>query len=301
MSQPRIAFFGLGTMGSGMARQLLRKGFPLRVYNRNPERSKAFAVEGARWTQSPAEAAEGADVVISMVADDAASRSVWLGANGALAGAPHGTLCIDCSTLSVGWVQEISGIAAEHGCEFLDAPVTGSKAQAANGELNFLVGGSEAAFQRAQPILAAMGKSATRMGAAGSGALLKLINNFICGVQIAALAEGLAMIESSGLDPAKSMEVIANGAPGSPLVKAVWARMTAPDYTPNFLLKLMAKDLRYAMDEGGKRSIELKTAAAALERFERGIAAGHGEKDIAAVVEPLRAVIAEKLKSNLPL
>src|SRR5207245_2734030 len=117
---------------------------------------------------------------------------------------------------------------------------------------------------------------------------LKLINNFVCGVQVAALAEAMAMIERAGLDRAKALEIIANGAPGSPLVKAVSTRMTTPDFTPNFLLRLMAKDLSYAIEEGGKLSVELGTAAAALETFQNGIAAGHGEKDIAAVVEQFR-------------
>jgi 3-hydroxyisobutyrate dehydrogenase len=107
-------------------------------------------------------------------------------------------------------------------------------------------------------------------------------------VQIASLAEALAMIERSGLDRAKALEILTNGAPGSPLVKAVSGRMTAPAAAPNFLLRLMAKDLGYAIQEGGKLSVELKTAAAALEQFQRAVAAGHGEKDIAAVVEPLR-------------
>ena len=134
-----------------------------------------------------------------------------------------------------------------------------------------------------------MSRTILPLGPVGSGALLKLINNFVCGVQIAALAEAMAMIERSGLDRAKALEVLTNGAPGSPLFKAVSARMTAPDYTPNFLLRLMAKDLGYAINEGGKLSMELITATAALEEFKRGIAAGHGDKDIAALVELFRS------------
>ncbi len=276
-------------MGSGMARQLLRKGFPLTVYNRNPDKSKPFAAEGASVASSPCEAAVHANVIISMVADDNASRDLWLGRNGALATVAPGTVCIECSTVTAAWVQELAAAVESRGCEFLDAPVTGSKMQAANGELNFLVGGSPVTLEKVSPVLAAMGKSILPLGPVGSGALLKLINNFVCGVQIAALAEAMAMIERSGLDRAKALEVIANGAPGSPLVKAVATRMTTPDYTPNFLLRLMAKDLTYAIREGEKLSVELLTALAALTEFERGIAAGHGEKDIAALVELFRA------------
>jgi 3-hydroxyisobutyrate dehydrogenase len=288
MSQPRIAFLGLGIMGGGMARNLLTKGFPLAVFNRNAEKSKPFADGGARIANSPREAAENADVIISMVADDKAARSLWLGQTGALAGAKAGTICIECSTVTVGWIHELAAAAQKQKCELLDAPVTGSKNQAASGELNFLVGGDSATLEKMRPVFAVMGKNVSLLGPTGSGALVKLINNFVCGVQIASLAEALAMIERSGLDRAKALEVLTGGAPGSPLFKAVAARMTAPDFTPNFLLRLMAKDLGYAIAEGKKVSVELGTAAAALDSFQKSIAAGHGEKDIAAVVEKFR-------------
>jgi 3-hydroxyisobutyrate dehydrogenase len=275
-------------MGGGMARRLLANGFQLTVFNRNVERSKSFAAEGAKVANSPREAAAQANFIISMVADDNAARSLWTGDNGALAAAKPGTVCIECSTVSVNWVRELAAIAAKKQCEFLDAPVTGSKNQAASGELNFLVGGDSATLEKARPVFAAMGKNVSLIGPTGSGALIKLINNFVCGVQIAALAEALAMIERSGLDRAKALEVLTNGAPGSPLVKVVSARMTTPDFTPNFLLRLMAKDIGYAIQEGRKLSVELVTARAALEEFQKAIAAGHGEKDIAAVVEPFR-------------
>lgn len=289
MSQPRIAFLGLGIMGGGMARRLLTSGFPLTVFNRNAEKSKPFAAAGAQVAGSPREAAAQADFIISMVADDTASRSLWLGEHGALAAARSGAVCIECSTVTVNWVRELAAAAAQKKCEFLDAPVTGSKTQAASGELSFIVGGEAATLDKARPVLAAMSKAIIHLGPTGSGALLKLINNFVCGVQIAALAEAMAMIERSGLDRAKALEILTNGAPGSPLVKAVSTRMTTPDFTPNFMLRLMAKDLGYAILEGGKLSVELTTAAAALEAFQRAIAAGHGEQDIAAVVAPLRA------------
>src|SRR6202142_327834 len=288
MSKPRIAFLGLGIMGGGMARNLLTKGFPLTVFNRNAEKSKPFANEGAHVASSPRAAAERAEIIVSMVADDIAARSLWLGENGALAGAKPGTICIECSTVTVNWVRELAAAAAQKKCEFLDAPVTGSKSHAAAGELNFLVGGDSATLEKARPVLAAMGKTITHLGPTGSGAMIKLINNFVCGVQVASLAEALAMIERSGLDRAKALEILTHGAPGSPLVRTVAGRMTAPDFTPNFMLRLMAKDIGYAIQEGGKLSVELVTAKAALEDFQKAIAAGLGEKDIAAIVEPFR-------------
>ena len=288
MNKPRIAFLGLGIMGGGMARNLLAKGFPLTVFNRNAEKSKPFENEGAHVAGSPREAAERAEIIVSMVADDIAARSLWLGENGALAGAKPGTICIECSTVTVNWVCELAAAAEQKKCEFLDSPVTGSKNQAAGGELNFLVGGDSATLEKARPVLSAMGKTISHLGPTGSGAMIKLINNFVCGVQVAALAEALMMIERSGLDRAKALEILTQGAPGSPIFRTVAARMIAPDFTPNFMLRLMTKDIGYAIQEGGKLSIELVTAKAALEDFQKAIIAGLGDKDIAAIVEPFR-------------
>lgn len=289
MSTPHIAFLGLGIMGGGMARRLLGAGIPLTVFNRNRAKADALAAAGARVAATPREAAAGAEVVLCMVADDVASRAMWLGVDGALAGAPQGAVVVDCSTLTVGWVQELARAAEVCGCEFVDAPVTGSKGAAAAGELNFLVGGSPAVLEKIRPVLLPMSKSITHLGPTGSGALVKLINNFVCGVQVAALAEALAWIEQSGLDRTKALGVLLDGAPGSPLVKVVAARMTAGDYSPNFLLKLMAKDLGYAAKESVARGRPLATAATALEIFQQAIDAGYGEKDMAAVVEALRS------------
>jgi len=288
MSAPRIAFLGLGIMGSGMARRVLDAGFPLCVFNRNPAKAEPLASAGAMVAASPREAAAQAEIIVSMLADDPAARTVWLGKDGALAGAPPGSLCIESSTATVGWVRELSATAAAKGCDFLDAPVTGSRVQAAGGELRFLVGGTAAALERARPVLSAMGKTLTHLGPVGSGALVKLINNFVCGVQVAALAEAVAMIERSGLDRAGALEVLTQGAPGSPLVKTIAGRMTAADFTPNFHLRLMAKDLSYAIQEGRSLSVELATASAALGDFQGAIAAGLGDKDMSAIAEAFR-------------
>jgi 3-hydroxyisobutyrate dehydrogenase len=285
---PHITFLGLGIMGNGMARRLLGAGFAVTVHNRDRAKAEAIAAAGAKVAATPREAAAGADFVFSMVADDVASRGIWLGENGALAGATPTAILVECSTLTVAWVHDLARAAEERGFQFVDAPVTGSKAAAAAGELNFLVGGSPAALDKIRPALAAMSRTITHLGPTGSGALIKLINNFVCGVQVAAIAEAVAWIEQSGLDRAKALSVLLDGAPGSPLVKTVTGRMIAGDFTPNFLLKLMAKDLGYAVQESAARGRPISTAPAAIEIFQRAIAAGHGDKDMSAVVEPLR-------------
>ena len=275
-------------MGSGMAGRLLSANFPLAVYNRNPEKAAPFASAGAFVAGSPREAAARADIVISMVADDAASRSVWLGEHGVLAGVSPGTVLIESSTLTVGWVSELAAAAAQRGCELLDAPVTGTKPHAASGELLFLVGGSADALAKARPALAVLSRDIVHLGPTGSGALLKLINNFVCGVQAASLAEALSLISRSSLDRETAVSVLINGAPGSPLVKTISGRAAAGDSTVNFSLRLMAKDLSYAAGEGERRGATLRTALSALEVFKQAIANGHGDKDLSAIIESLQ-------------
>jgi len=290
MTQPRVAFLGLGTMGSGMARRLLGAGFPLNVYNRSTERAAPFSKEGATVAATPREAAAHAGFIISMVADDNASRGLWLGPDGALAAAAPGTVLIESSTLTVGWVRALAADAAGRGCEFLDAPVTGSRPQAAAGELTFLAGGSPAVLEKARPVLEPMSRAIVHLGPTGSGSLLKLINNFLCGVQAASLAEAIAVVERGGLDLAAALGILTGGAPGSPLIKTLSARMSASDYTPaNFLLRLMTKDLTYAASETASLGLEPVTATAALKVFQQAIAHGDGDRDLSTVVEQFRS------------
>ena len=283
-----VAVLGLGTMGSGMARRLLGAGFPLKVYNRTVSRAEALASEGARLAFTPREAAQDSEVVISMLADDDAARSAWLGDEGALAGAAPGSVAIECSTVSLRWATELSAAARLRGCRFLDAPVTGSKPQAESGELLFLVGGEAAVLDSVRAVLAPMSRGVLHLGPAGSGVLMKLINNFVCGVQAASLAEAFAVIESCGLDRQQALDVLSNGAPGSPLLRTLRGRMEQRDYRPNFSARLMSKDLTYAIEEARRLGITLQTARAALDIFRAACDRGHGEQDISAIVEPLR-------------
>jgi 3-hydroxyisobutyrate dehydrogenase len=287
-SKPRVSLFGLGIMGSGMAHRLLGAGLPLSVFNRTSERTLPFAAKGARVAATAAEAAADADILISMLADDVASREVWTGAHGALAGARSGAVLIESSTLSLSWVKELAAAASNRGCELLDAPVTGSKANAAAGELTFLVGGNAAALEKARPAFVAMGRAVMHVGPTGSGALLKLINNFLCGVQAVSLGEALALIERSGLDRSKSIEFLKNAAPGSPIVRTLADRMMGEQFEPNFKLRLLAKDLAYAEAEAGNVSLDLCTATAAIAILKKAIAQGLGEQDMAAVVKASR-------------
>ena len=280
----KVGLLGLGTMGGGMAAVLLKAGFPLTVYNRSPERAAPFAAQGAHLATTPREAAECSDVVIAMVADDRASRDTWTGVKGALAGAPRGATLIECSTISPSWARELAALTVRQECGFLDAPVTGSKAQASSGALRFLVGGDAQTIQRAEPVLRALGNEIIPFGPAGSGALMKLINNMVCGVQIASLSEALALIESGGLNATEALRVLTSGAPGSPLVRGVATRMTEGDPAVNFTVRLMQKDLSYALTEGDSHHVALNTVHAALSAFQHATDNGLGERDIWSVL-----------------
>ena len=284
----KVAILGLGTMGSGMAANLLKAGFTLTVYNRTSAKAQPLVNAGARLASSPADAAKGASIVLAMLADDAASRNVWLGADGALAAADLGAILIESSTVSPAWIAELAAAAAQRGLQFLDAPVTGSRMQAESGQLSFLVGGNEAALAAVVPVLQAMSKEVLHLGPVGSGAKLKLINNFLCGVQIASLAEGLAWIERSGLDREQALEFLKSAAPGSPVFASLSARMVSQIYAVNFHLKLMAKDLLYAQNEAARCDLELTTAQAARKLFDDAVTKGFGEEDMASVIQPLR-------------
>src|SRR5258705_9277890 len=297
MSKPRVAILGVGIMGGGMASQLLSAGFPFIIYNRNRERAQPRVEAGAALASSRREAAARSEIPLSMVADDAASRGVWLGANGALAGVAPGALLGECSTLTVLWIKELAAAAVAQGCDFLDAPVTGSKSHAAAGDLLFLVGGLEKALAAAMPVFSVLGRDTIHLGSTGSGAVMKLINNFMAGVQAASLAEATAFIHAGGLDLDKALQILTTGAPGSPMIKLMTTRANSGDFTPNFLLRLMVKDLAYASEEGARHGVNLQTAKAAHAVFQNAVTAGYGEQDLSAVIESLSPKTAKNRRS----
>ena len=282
----KIAFLGLGIMGTGMALRLVRAGFDVTVYNRNPARTVPLSQAGAKVATQPHEAVVDADLVISMLSDDAAARAVWADA---LTHVKPGVIAVESSTVSLAWVKDWAARVTARAGFALDAPVTGSKAAAENGELVFLVGGDAAALDTARPAFDAMGKGVTHLGATGAGATLKLINNFMNGVQLAALAEALTMVDRAGLDRDQAFDILANGSPGSPFIKLIGGRMTAGDDTVHFMLKLMGKDLTYARAEGEALGIDMTTAAAALAQVRAGIDKGFGAGDISGLFKAMQA------------
>ncbi|HUK05679.1 MAG TPA: NAD(P)-dependent oxidoreductase [Burkholderiales bacterium] len=240
-----IAFVGLGAMGSRMAMNLLAAGHSLRVFNRSRDKSKPFAEKGVAVCDSPAAAAKGAEFVCSIVSDDVATREVMLGASGVIGAAAPGTIVLDSSTNTPAMAREVAKAAAARGVHYLDAPVSGSLAQAQGKELVILVGGDKAAFDRALPVLSAMGRMVRRIGGPGAGATLKLINNMMSASLTAAIAEAAQMAEAADLDRDAALEVLGEGAAGSRLMKTKLPKMFKRDFSPQFQLELMDKDLRY--------------------------------------------------------
>jgi 3-hydroxyisobutyrate dehydrogenase len=286
-----VTLLGLGIMGSGMAQNLLKAGFPLTVYNRTRAKADALSAQGARVADTPKDAVCDAQVIISMVGDDTASQAMWLGEDGALAGAEPGAVLIECSTLSIAWVRELAALAAARGLEFLDSPVSGSKDAAEAGELKLMVGGDAAALERARPALDAISQRISHFGPTGAGAVIKLVNNMMGAVQTVALAEGLLLAERAGLDMEQVVELLTNGAPGSPVVKGKIGRMVAHDYgNTEFALKWMHKDATYALRVAEELGTPMPTLAAARELYQTAIGLGYGDNDFAAIYEAVRQI-----------
>ena len=278
-----IAFLGLGAMGSRMAANLQSAGYALRVYNRDRAKSRPFAEKGAQACDTPAAAVQGASYVVSMVADDVATRAVMLGADGAVAAATAGTILIDSSTNTPAMAREVAQAAAARRLQYLDAPVSGSLAQAQGKELVFMVGGDPVAFERARPVLSAMGRMAKHMGAAGSGATVKLINNMLSGAATAATAEAVMIAEAAGLDRAATLEVLGEGAAGSRLMKTRMPKMFSRDFAPQFQLQLMEKDLRYFQLLAQELDRPVPFAALVRSQFQAARRADLGKLDSSAL------------------
>lgn len=287
----RIAFLGLGRMGSGMASSLRRAGHDLTVWNRTPDRAAALVASGARGALSPAEAVDDAEAVFVMVADDDASEAVWLSPDGVLAGRPRpGALAIECSTLSHAWVGELASAVRGAGLRYLDAPVTGLPDAAAAGRLTLLVGAEPDDLARARPLFDAVAEQVLHFGPVGCGTAYKLIVNLIGAVQIAGVAEGLAMAERAGLDLDQVVTALASGQAASPQVVRNSRRMVTGDHAENVLFSpvLRRKDTDYALRLAAEIGIAAPFGQVAITGLDELIASGRGEANESAVIEVAR-------------
>jgi 3-hydroxyisobutyrate dehydrogenase len=281
-----IAVLGLGIMGGGIARNLLRKGFPVVVWNRNPERVAPLREAGARVAESPAAAAARADVVIDVVSDNAASRETWTGPRGELPAMRPGATAVECATLSTAWIRELSRVARSRGIGFLDAPMTGSKTAAEAGTLTLFVGAEASALEGVRPVLDAFSARIHHFGPPGAGMTYKLINNLMLTVQTLAAAEGLALAEKAGLDLALVSRALLDGASASPIVKAKLPVILERHFADTqFALRWMLKDLRYALELARELGVDTPAARMAEEMLAKADAQGWGGQDYAVVAQ----------------
>jgi len=278
-----VAFIGLGAMGSRMAMNLHAAGHSLKVFNRSMEKTKQFSDKGIEVCASPAAAAKGAEFVCSIVSDDVATREVMLGANGIVGAAASGAIVLDSSTNTPAMSREVAKAAAAKGVAYLDAPVSGSLAQAQARELVILVGGDKAAFDKAQPVLLAMGRMVRRIGDSGAGATLKLINNMLSASLTAAIAEAAQAAEAANLDRDATMEVLAEGAAGSRLMKTKLPKIFKRDFSAQFQLELMEKDLRYFLALAQELDRPAPIASLVRSQYQAAKRAQFGKLDSCAV------------------
>ena len=282
----KVAVMGLGIMGGGIARNLMRKGFATTVWNRSAERAEAFRALGAEVAESPAAAAKGADVVIDVVTDVAASCGVWTGERGALAAMAPGSTAVECATLSVKWIRELHSLAAGRRVAFIDCPVTGSKEGAEQGTLTLLTGAEVKELEKVRPILEAISQRIFHFGPPGAGTAYKLINNMMLAAQTLAAGEGIAFAEACGLELSRAAEAIQAGATASPIVKAKLPAVLARRYgDTQFALRWMLKDLRYGLEYAAERGLRLPAAERVCELFAQADARGWGGQDYAAVAD----------------
>jgi 3-hydroxyisobutyrate dehydrogenase-like beta-hydroxyacid dehydrogenase len=296
MSAP-VAFLGLGIMGSRMAANLVRGGFELTVWNRTRATAEQFAAEHrAQLADTPAEAAAGVDVVITMVVDGPQVESLLLDRqDGAAGGAKAGTLFIDCSTIGPAYAQSIGAALADRALKFVDAPVTGSSPRAQDGTLTIMAGGDPEDFKRAEPLLQAMGKLIVHAGPVGHGQVVKVINNAVAAVNAATLGQALLVGARSGVDLDALTQVMGAGSGGSAMLELKAGPMRQHDYTTLFKLDHMLKDVRLCLEQGEAAGAPFPFAALTREILSTSAGMGFGEADFAALIEALQAAAGTRL------
>ncbi|MGH2914206.1 MAG: NAD(P)-dependent oxidoreductase [Solirubrobacteraceae bacterium] len=292
----RVAFLGLGIMGSRMAANIAAAGFELTVWNRTESTAQAFCSDhDARLGATPGHAAADAEIVITMVVDGPQVEEVLLGHEGAATTASPGTLFIDCSTIGPAAAHRIADGLRRHDCTLLDAPVTGSSPKAADGTLTIMVGGEDQDFARARPVLEAMGELIVHAGPQGHGQMVKLLNNAVAATNAAVLAQALVVGARAGLDLDALVAVVGAGAGGSAMLDLKAAPMRSHDYTTLFKTAHMLKDVRLCLEEGQALGVPFPAAAQTRELLTAAVGLGHGDDDFAAIIEPVQSAAGTRL------
>jgi len=280
-----VAFLGLGLMGEPMSRNLLRARFPLRVWNRTVARAEDLAREGAIVATTPAEAARAADFCVTMVADPQALDAVLDGPEGVLAGLRPGIVLINMGTQAIAQIEGIAERCKEIGAHFVDAPVTGSRSGAVEATLTILAGAEPEALELSRPVLEKLGKTILHVGRPGDGTRAKLVLNLIQSGMLQAWSEGLALGKRMGLSPTLTLQVLENSAGNSGLFRYKGPFLLKRDFSTNFSLKLMDKDIKLALEEAERLGADLPASQLVSDAFSAAMEAGLGDEDFVAIAK----------------
>jgi 3-hydroxyisobutyrate dehydrogenase-like beta-hydroxyacid dehydrogenase len=292
----RIGFLGLGIMGSRMAANVARAGFPLTVWTHTPGKAEQWAAgHDAQVADTPAQAARQSDIVVSMVVDGAQVASVLTGPDGVIEAARPDLLCVDMSTIAPPDTRRIGAELQAAGVRMLDAPVTGSSPRAEDGSLTIMVGGAGEDFVRARPLLETMGTLIAHVGELGQGERLKLINNALGAANAAAVAEALLLADAAGIDLDAFVEIVSAGSGASTQLALKSAAMRAHDYSPLFKTAHMLKDVRLCLEEAQAAGVPFPAAAHARDLLTAAMARGHAEQDYASLIESAEGLAGRRL------
>lgn len=294
----KISYLGLGIMGQGMAANLLKAGYPVTVWNRTPARCEPLVAQGATPAKSPAAAVAGADVVMYCVSDDAAVEALVFGEGGVLAGVRAGQIVIDLTTVHPDTTRKEAAAYAEKGIRFLEAPVFGSKNEAANGGLWIVVGGDRDLFEQMKPILEVLSETTHYMGGTAMGSSMKLVGNLVVASQLEALGEAMTLATKAGLNPEDVLGVLHVTDFKSPIFDGVGQMLINRDFTTHFSLKLMLKDANLIARFAQDLNVPLPASAATREVIKAAINKGWGGENASAFIKQLEELAGVQVKKK---
>jgi 3-hydroxyisobutyrate dehydrogenase-like beta-hydroxyacid dehydrogenase len=294
----KISYVGLGTMGSGMVSNLLKAGYKLTVWNRSVERNKPFARKGARVADTPANAVRDVDLVMYSLSNDQAVEEVVFGANGILSGINTGQIAMDMSTVLPATSLREQEAYSKRGADFLDAPVFGSKKEAADGKLWILAAGKRDTFEKVKPVLQHLGQTIHYFGKNGNAAAMKLVGNLIVALEMEALAEGLVLAQKAGLDLSTVMEVVKVADFRSSLLVGNGQNILRRDFSTSFALKLMLKDADLIEKFAGSLQSPIPALRVVQKNLESAVALGFGKENASAVIKALEKQAGVEVKAR---
>jgi 3-hydroxyisobutyrate dehydrogenase-like beta-hydroxyacid dehydrogenase len=293
----KISYLGLGTMGGGMASNLLKARYKLTVWNRSSEKCKPFARKGARVAESPADAVRDADLVIYMLSNDRAVEEVVFGANGILTGIKEGQIAMDMSTVLPATSLREQEAYSKRGVDFLDAPVFGSKNESANAELWIMVAGKRDTFEKVKPVLLHLGQTVHYFGKNGNAVAMKLVGNLIVALELEALSEGLVLAQKAGLDLNTVMEVVKVADFRSPLLVSNGQNILKRDFSTSFALKLMLKDAGLIDKFAGDVQSPIPGLRVVEKNLKAAVALGFEKENASAVIKALEKEAGVEVKA----